>query len=671
MHDHTQSDVTTTVVPRPGVPLIEIFNGESLNSPPAASPNTLPPSWAAQKEEMRRQEASAREEKQKARRQEQQDAREAKKRKAAEEKARAQFEKVKAKADQEAKKAEILGEQRAHDRKRVGLFYLGHDDLLKEADKLAFVVNSDFPRQIEVSYDVLRASKYVFVRSGILGEVASDKKTGGPVFKPCGSLRLKEALERVVQPYFLGDDEILTKTKMPREVPEALAERASHIDMPEVDALVEAPVVTPNLTVLERYGYDKDSRLFLAQGPRVEYTPALTDAEKKVCREILASPYEEVEFEDKNVGLAVAQNPLFTYLMMHAYDGPSGPSTEIYANGPGNGKSLMVEIANRICTGRPASLSLFIRDPNALQQFLISCFVSGSLFINFDNKDEQTGNGSAIFNLTLTGSTIKARRFFTQTQIEASIKAVFMGTQNGEVAPAADGGRRTLNCVLSCSTEKPELRNFKRTEDQLKDEVTKNRARYLGAALSLITGFIKAGCPQDPKLRPLGSFPGWNRYVRNCMVWAGFADPCLSQVNVRDVGQIFLGNIVGGIAGQPASDGQPTVEGLDPESRKGVTTERIYAAATQKIGIVVEEPKYPLLAEAVGDMKKDFFFRKLKMYAGRVVGGKRLHMDRTRRGTTWWVIPTKREEIEPWALERGIPHEVIGRMLATATGAKG
>jgi hypothetical protein len=53
--------------------------------------------------------------------------------------------------------------------------------------------------------------------------------------------------------------------------------------------------------------------------------------------------------------------------------------------------------------------------------------------------------------------------------------------------------------------------------------VLANRGHYIAAVLTVVRGYLAAGCP-DPR-PPLASFQDWSRLVRSSLVWLGRADP--------------------------------------------------------------------------------------------------------------------------------------------------
>jgi putative DNA primase/helicase len=96
--------------------------------------------------------------------------------------------------------------------------------------------------------------------------------------------------------------------------------------------------------------------------------------------------------------------------------------------------------------------------------------------------------------------------------------------------PQGDTVRRSLVVRMEVLEDQPQSRTgFKYT---LPDEGLTRRAELLSAALTILRGFHVAGRP-DQSLPAWGSFTVWSSLVRGALVWAGAADPYLTQQRAR------------------------------------------------------------------------------------------------------------------------------------------
>jgi putative DNA primase/helicase len=105
--------------------------------------------------------------------------------------------------------------------------------------------------------------------------------------------------------------------------------------------------------------------------------------------------------------------------------------------------------------------------------------------------------------------------------------ALFATGNNLEIA--GDMTRRTLLCQLDPQCERPELRQFDFDPVAM---VAADRARYIGAALTVLRAYVTAGRPNAPT--PLGSFEEWSDTVRGALLWLGETDPVITLEASRE-----------------------------------------------------------------------------------------------------------------------------------------
>ena len=86
---------------------------------------------------------------------------------------------------------------------------------------------------------------------------------------------------------------------------------------------------------------------------------------------------------------------------------------------------------------------------------------------------------------------------------------------------------------MDAGEERPERRKFK--ADPLA-KVLANRGRYIADILVIARAYItyRANGGAPPDITPLGSYAGWDRFVRKPLVWLGRANPVASQDAARE-----------------------------------------------------------------------------------------------------------------------------------------
>jgi len=189
-----------------------------------------------------------------------------------------------------------------------------------------------------------------------------------------------------------------------------------------------------------------------------------------------------------------------------------------------------------------------------------------------------------------------------------------------------DLARRSLVCTLDAGCERPELRRFER--DAIA-HVLAHRAEAICWALTISKAYLDAGCP-DVGAAPYGSFEVWDRMVRRPLIWAGWPDPLKAAEGMREQDQEFTGMADFLTAWHECYGSRDVLAGDLLERLTGggefaETYKALREAAEMVFGAVVR-----LDAQGLGG--------RLRRWAGRVIGGKRLiRGSRTKRGYPWRV----------------------------------
>ena len=121
-----------------------------------------------------------------------------------------------------------------------------------------------------------------------------------------------------------------------------------------------------------------------------------------------------------------------------------------------------------------------------------------------------------------------ARAFSAKARAPEISTGAFVAATGNNLVLVGDLTRRALLCRLDPKVERPETRVF----DWEPIAVAKsNRAKYVGAALTVLRAFHVAGRPGAPS--PLGSFEVWSDLVCGALLWLGRANPIESMDALR------------------------------------------------------------------------------------------------------------------------------------------
>jgi putative DNA primase/helicase len=296
-----------------------------------------------------------------------------------------------------------------------------------------------------------------------------------------------------------------------------LARKGRH-KLRTLTALIDAPTMRLDGTILDRAGYDEATGLYLIptiEFPTVPAAPTRGDASEAIA--VLKGLVGEFPFvlnADRSVWLsAVLTAPIRAMLPtapLHGFDAPVA----------GSGKGKLVDTVAMIATGRPASVFNQGRSEEETEKRLGSILMTGDLCINMDNCTLPLEGDFLCSALTAAGA-VRVRILGRSEAPRLPMVATIFATGNNLTAKG-DMTRRMIRCTIDPKMERPETRTF--NNDPVED-AQRGRGKYLTAVLTILRAHAVANRPQCD-LAPLGSFEEWSRIVRAALVWLGEADPC-------------------------------------------------------------------------------------------------------------------------------------------------
>ena len=303
-----------------------------------------------------------------------------------------------------------------------------------------------------------------------------------------------------------------------------LQQRVGRFRFPLLVAVVNAPTIRPDGSLLTQAGYDKSTGLIY--DPRGQVFPAIAarpsrrDAERALgtLAQLLAGfPFEA------DADRAVALSAILTACARQAL--PTAPLHAFTAPAAGTGKTKIVDIASVISSGREAGVISQSPMEEEMEKRLSALLLQGASAIAIDNCTSPIeGNFLCI---ALTQPTSMVRPLGTSKQIEVGTNAFVSATGNNLVIKG-DMTRRAIVSRLDARMERPELRQF---SFEPVERAKGDRPMYVAAALTILRAYITAGAPRQAA--PLGSFEEWSRLVRDALIWLGCADPCRTMEDAR------------------------------------------------------------------------------------------------------------------------------------------
>lgn len=319
----------------------------------------------------------------------------------------------------------------------------------------------------------------------------------------------------------------------------------------DLAGIVETPTIRRDGTLLETHGYDPASGLLYepARDPQdrsvalifprvlgevppgsppgadpvastVDYDAARVAA--GVLQDLLAD-FPFVADHDRSAALAA----LITPLVRSAIPGPC-PLFGVTATTPGSGKSLLVDVAAILATGREARRMTQRGDPDEDAKTILSLGLEGPRLVLIDNVERPLGSDA--LNAVLTGATFSGRILGQSKTAAPPCDMVWYATGNN-LELRGDMARRVVPIELDPRCERPETRGGFR-HPRLLAHARQHRGELVVAAVRMVLAYLHAGRPPQD-LAPYGSFDGWSDVVRSTLVWLGYEDPCAGCERLR------------------------------------------------------------------------------------------------------------------------------------------
>ena len=313
-------------------------------------------------------------------------------------------------------------------------------------------------------------------------------------------------------------------TDCPHRIAETFLAREGQWRLPVLTGMINCPTLRADGSILDLPGYDAQTGLLF--DPQEVRFPALPrDPDRDMALRALGylkeliSTFPFVSEGDR----AVALSAMLTALVRRSL--PTAPLHGFNAPTAGTGKSMLVDLASLIATGRPAPVIAQGKSQEEMEKRLGAALIAGDVLIAIDNCEEPLGG--ELLCQTMTQTSLKVRILGTSINAEVPSNAAIFATGNN-LTFEGDMTRRALRATLDAGLERPELRAFDRDPLAM---VTERRGDYVSAGLTVLRAFHIAGRPQQRA--PLGSFTDWSRWVRDALIWLGEADPCDTMEGMR------------------------------------------------------------------------------------------------------------------------------------------
>jgi hypothetical protein len=311
-------------------------------------------------------------------------------------------------------------------------------------------------------------------------------------------------------------------------------------DLKKLDAVITAPVMRLDGTVLSRSGYDDSTRLFYDYNGEEIYIPRQPSRQEVIAAyDTLMYPFLEFPFEDSEEFEGINRSVFFAALLTAVMRPvlPTSPAFAFDAPEVGTGKTLLGLCCGILATGAEPPVTPHVKDPRGddeVRKRIFSFLLSGKRVIIWDNVTGAFDSPSLA--AALTSPTYEDRVLGGSTIATIPNKSLLILTGNN-LTLTGDMPRRVLKCRINSG-----LSADSNAQRQVQYAVSprhwcsKNRLDMVRAALVLLVGCNASG--YNHGRGRLASFEEWDLTVRSTVCWlsemnefAGFlCDPAISAI---------------------------------------------------------------------------------------------------------------------------------------------
>ncbi|BBF92835.1 hypothetical protein [Blastochloris tepida] len=350
------------------------------------------------------------------------------------------------------------------------------------------------------------------------------RPNGSVVITPLSDAALVEALTRNARFFkFDGRADKFVPCDAPAEVARMILAAKGHgWTVPRLRAVISAPTLRHDGTVITEPGYDAATGLLLVGDSlwrQIPEKPSKRDAARAL--DVLVEPIDAMPFVD-NTDRAAALALLITAVMRPCLR--TVPMFAITAPTAGTGKSLLVDVAAILATGRKAAVVTPTPDEAELEKRIGAAALAGDQVISIDNVTHILRSDQLC--QLLTQEEVLVRVLGSSKNVRIPSTTLICATGNN-LSVYGDLNRRTVRIRLDARSERPDERRF---DFDATAVALRKRADLVAAALTVVRAYLVAGTPN--RATPMGSFEDWSDTVRSALLWLGAGD-CRGDVGAQ------------------------------------------------------------------------------------------------------------------------------------------
>jgi hypothetical protein len=396
------------------------------------------------------------------------------------------------------------------------------------------VISSAEAALVERALQAIRKVPELYVRGGNLVRIKTDEHERSTI-ETCPEQEIRRILSREINWVRIKASPdappVETPASPPMHVSKQIATLPEFTHFRALLGVSASPLLRPDGTVAMESGYDASSKWLLRVPPEMVLDLAEApdkDTHVAPALDLLLDLVKDFPFaEPHHKTAAIAY--LLTLVARTYFDGPA-PLFLVTGSTAGAGKSLLIRALAYVAHGAMPDNLGHSADEDETRKRVTSILSVGARAVNLDNIPNGARLGNAILDSLMTTTDWTDRPLGSTAILRLVALAVWSATGNN-IGVRGDMVRRSIPIRLEPEDEHPEYRQGLR---DLMAYVKQDRAKLLAAALTILRGWVAAGCPKDCGVGALGSYEGWS-CVRYALAWAGGGDPCGGMAEFREL----------------------------------------------------------------------------------------------------------------------------------------
>lgn len=380
------------------------------------------------------------------------------------------------------------------------------------------MIPGEMDRVVDAAEQALALRGQYYQYGGLIVRVVHEADTHNDIIKASSVNTLTRALSICAswERFDAKAGDFVVSDPGPKYV-KVLHEAEQYEHLPVLRGLARQPYLRPDGSLMRSAGYDPLSGMYGVFDPTafsVPEQPSRAQAEAALAQlQQLLTEFSFAKPHDRAAALA----GMLTATIRPSL--PLAPMFHIKAPQIASGKSYLSALIAAFAGPTTPSAYTFPSNDEECSKLLLSALLTGPAVVIFDNLTTDIfpykSMCSALTEEHLTGRILGVSKTAT-----VGTRTLFLSSGNN-VAPIADMTRRVLTISLDPACETPATRRFR--ADPL-GTVQRQRAMYVGYALTIVRAYVQAGYPLQ-SLQPINSYGQWTQLVRSALVWLGIEDP--------------------------------------------------------------------------------------------------------------------------------------------------